>query len=50
MNSEKHFEENQIEKTKKKTENQSQNAACEQNKPLARNDNLVQTKTGKHEL
>ena len=31
-------------KNKKKTENQCQNAACEQKKPLARNENLIQTK------
>ena len=29
---------------RKKTENQCQNAACEQKKPLARNENLIQTK------
>ena len=34
---------NQI-KNKKKTENQCQNAACEQKKPLARNVNLILTK------
>ena len=28
----------------KKTEYQYQNAACEQKKPLARNENLIQTK------
>ena len=33
-----------LEKIKKKTENQYQNAACEQKKPLARNENLIQTK------
>ena len=31
-------------KSKKKTENQCQNAACEQKKPLARNENSIQTK------
>ena len=31
-------------KLEKKTENQCQNAACEQKKTLARNENLVRTK------
>ena len=31
-------------KYEKKTENQCQNAACEQKKPVARNKNLIQTK------
>ena len=31
-------------KNKKKTQNQCQNAACEQKKPLARNKNLIQIK------
>ena len=30
-------------KIRKKTENQCQNAACEQKKPLARSKNLIQT-------
>ena len=34
----------QIKKIGKKTENQCQNAACEQKKPLARNEKLIQTK------
>ena len=31
-------------KNKKKKQNQYQNAACEQKKPLARIENLIQTK------
>ena len=38
------FLKNQIKKKEKKTKNESQNAACEQKKPLARNENLIQTK------
>ena len=38
------IKQNQIKKIRKKTENQSQNAACEQKEPLARNENLIQTK------
>ena len=34
---------NQIKK-EKKTENQCKNAACEQKKPLARYENIIQTK------
>ena len=33
-----------IKKIRKKKENQCQNAACEQKKPLTRNENLFQTK------
>ena len=35
---------NCVQEQLKKTENQCQNAACEQKKPLARNENFVQTK------
>ena len=38
------FLKNQIKNKKKETKNQCQNAACEQKKPLARNENLIQTK------
>ena len=38
------FAKNQAKKIFKKTENQGQNTACKK-KPLARNGNLVQTKT-----
>ena len=38
------FLKNSDQKNKKKTENQCQNAACEQQKQLARNLNLIQTK------
>ena len=38
------FKKKSDKKNKKKTENQYQNAACEQKKPLARNENLIQTK------
>ena len=37
------FKKNQIKK-QEKTENQCQNAACEQKEPLARNENSIQTK------
>ena len=37
------FKKNQI-KNKKNTENQCQNATCEQKKPIARNEHLIQKK------